>query len=284
MYYRPCDAMGVSVVTIRSVLIVVCTLGLQGCATQKERYTGLDKHSYGALTVYTDDDTHLPSAPPACDSTDRDFPTTDEPDSLAQFITRPLGSLEPIDQKLKDSGLQNNFKVYGDLTGGPTVAILDRSEDEITFWYYYKLVTMKEVVRAATTYCEHRPKPRVAVYDGSAKQCGNPITVNIPVSINGHTSSSTYVPTQVIANFKCIDPAVLAAQEEAAEADRAIRTDRDLIFSIQQELRRLGMLQGKADGSLGPRTRAAISAAQQRLGQRVDGRPSLGLLHALRTK
>lgn len=49
------------------------------------------------------------------------------------------------------------------------------------------------------------------------------------------------------------------------------------VRSIQQSLGRLGYDPGPADGSVGPRTRAAIQRYQQDNGLAVDGQPSAAL-------
>ncbi|MDP6707514.1 MAG: peptidoglycan-binding domain-containing protein [Alphaproteobacteria bacterium] len=54
------------------------------------------------------------------------------------------------------------------------------------------------------------------------------------------------------------------------------------IADVQRALARLGYDPGKADGLLGPRTRRAIEAYQRKQGRTADGRPTLGLLDALR--
>jgi S1-C subfamily serine protease len=54
-----------------------------------------------------------------------------------------------------------------------------------------------------------------------------------------------------------------------------------LVASIQTLLVLLGYDAGPADGALGPRTRAAIIAFQQRVGETPDGRPTDGLRNRL---
>jgi peptidoglycan hydrolase-like protein with peptidoglycan-binding domain len=61
----------------------------------------------------------------------------------------------------------------------------------------------------------------------------------------------------------------------------ALATSRS-IAEAQRLLRRLGYQPGAADGSLGPRTRQAIRAYQQRIGERVDGQVNERLLAHLR--
>ncbi len=54
-----------------------------------------------------------------------------------------------------------------------------------------------------------------------------------------------------------------------------------LIFQIQGYLGALGLDVGRPDGKIGPKTRAAIRAHQERNGLLVDGNPSLELLRHL---
>jgi localization factor PodJL len=54
------------------------------------------------------------------------------------------------------------------------------------------------------------------------------------------------------------------------------------IAEIQSLLRKLALMQGAADGTLGPATRTAIRQYQAMAGLKTDGEPSLDLLHELR--
>ena len=59
--------------------------------------------------------------------------------------------------------------------------------------------------------------------------------------------------------------------------------DRALVRDTQSELQRLGLLNGPADGSYGPRTGTAISEYQRQNGLLVDGAPSPALLAHMRS-
>jgi uncharacterized protein YcfJ len=67
-------------------------------------------------------------------------------------------------------------------------------------------------------------------------------------------------------------------------AARPAGFDRSLVRDTQTELQRLGLLNGPADGSYGPRTGAAISEYQRRSGLLVDGVPSPALLAHMRSR
>jgi membrane-bound lytic murein transglycosylase B len=53
-------------------------------------------------------------------------------------------------------------------------------------------------------------------------------------------------------------------------------------FELQTRLKALGYYDGAVDGNFGSGSKAAITAAQERLGLNGDGEPSMQLLNALR--
>jgi len=73
------------------------------------------------------------------------------------------------------------------------------------------------------------------------------------------------------------------AQPATYRPARAAPVSDPMVQATQQELIRLGMLNGGADGIMGPRTSGAISSFEQAHGLPVDGAPSprlLGILQA----
>ncbi|HUB11516.1 MAG TPA: peptidoglycan-binding domain-containing protein [Acetobacteraceae bacterium] len=75
-----------------------------------------------------------------------------------------------------------------------------------------------------------------------------------------------------------VAPVAMAAPPPEAAMGSAPAAPDPLVRSSQEELIRLGYLRGTADGYMGPRTRAAISAFQQTHGASVTGSPSPSLL------
>lgn len=74
-----------------------------------------------------------------------------------------------------------------------------------------------------------------------------------------------------LANINEIEPA--AGGNETTHS-----AQNNLLAKVQQELVRLGLLSGKADGIMTPQTEDAIRAHQKKLGLREDGQPSQELL------
>lgn len=83
-----------------------------------------------------------------------------------------------------------------------------------------------------------------------------------------------------VTTFRIERPA--AAPEPANVTDLLRDAASELTVSVQQELARLGLYQGAADGKAGPRTASAILAFQKSMAMPETGEASDGLLMALR--
>jgi hypothetical protein len=165
----------------------------------KPPHYGLNKQSYGPLASYRDQATHAPVNPPHCDPEfNADENTTELARQLTAVIAAPIQGTAAgrPDDPIATEELQHHFKFYGDPSGNPPVAILDRSRDGIVFWHDGELVILEEVANAAAEFCKR--KKRVAVYEGSARKCTEPQLM--PVSING---KKTMISTYVITSFRC---------------------------------------------------------------------------------
>jgi membrane-bound lytic murein transglycosylase B len=79
-----------------------------------------------------------------------------------------------------------------------------------------------------------------------------------------------------------VDPRPASPAPAAAPASPAVGADPITVKNIQYALGRLGYDAGTADGSLGPRTRAAIERYQRDNGLAADGQPSARLWEHLR--
>jgi hypothetical protein len=90
-------------------------------------------------------------------------------------------------------------------------------------------------------------------------------------------------PVAAPATSSWVDPRPASpARGGAVPASAAVGTDPITVKNIQYALGRLGYDAGPADGSLGPRTRAAISRYQRDNGLAADGQPSAQLWERLR--
>lgn len=73
--------------------------------------------------------------------------------------------------------------------------------------------------------------------------------------------------------------------EDSASLLQAVNAERAMIAQIQEQLMRLSLYPGPADGAAGPQTADAIRAYQSRVGMRPNGQPSEDLLvHMLATE
>lgn len=73
--------------------------------------------------------------------------------------------------------------------------------------------------------------------------------------------------------------------EDSANLLQAVNAERAMIAQIQEQLMRLSLYPGPADGTAGPQTADAIRAYQSRVGMRPSGQPSEDLLvHMLATE
>ena len=94
--------------------------------------------------------------------------------------------------------------------------------------------------------------------------------MNIQQQYDNAFSQCMYAKGEQVPGFAPVMVGVAASPSgygQAAAADPMVR-------ATQVELIRLGYLNGSADGSIGPRTRSAISSFEQTNGMPVDGSPS----------
>jgi hypothetical protein len=90
-------------------------------------------------------------------------------------------------------------------------------------------------------------------------------------------------PVAAPATSSWVDPGPASpALSGAAPVSAAVGADPITVKNIQYALGRLGYDAGPADGSLGPRTRAAIARYQRDNGLTADGQPSAQLWERLR--
>ena len=238
-----------------------------GC---KSPYEGIDETAYGQLTVYRQQ--NQISDVPYCDSLGADSAALGT--DIVYLLTKPFNDIFPVDPKLKEEGLVNEFRVPSDPMGGPTVVILRRNQRHISFWYIADSVQLAEVINAAIKYCKNAANTE-AYYTGSSRQCSEPKQMG--VSINGR---STVTLTYAISAFECGDGSNGAVAATAAPSSTPTKNPA-VVKDIQLQLRRLGLLAGAADGVFGTKTSAAIKEFQKRAGLPINGLPSDALLDRL---
>lgn len=85
--------------------------------------------------------------------------------------------------------------------GSVQVVALERRKDRIVLWHDVIVVPLEEAILGANAYCQAQNPYATAVYDGSARHCGQPM--RMPVALNGKQFT---IPTYAISRFQCVAP------------------------------------------------------------------------------
>lgn len=174
---------------MRTIGALICAIAVSSCTIpQKQKtYEGLQKDSYGSLS-----NIQLRSCDPNVPASGTPELTKD----IVGLITKEINGALTYDQTIVKEDLQDQFRLPAD-SGEPTVAILERSQDDILFWYDLNKVSYFEVANAANKYCGYNK--RKAIPEGSAERCGQPRL--LPYTVHGQRATTT--PTYVISGFMC---------------------------------------------------------------------------------
>jgi hypothetical protein len=154
-------------------------------------YIGLNKASYGPLQA---------KAPEDCQrSTTNNNPSTEQlSKKITGFLFKKPMSVFPADESVIREELQANFALPAN-AAYPNVAVLERNQQEITFWYQSPDISGDEVAKAAAQYCGRLRKRATA--PNFARFCPPPSPVVIKQA--GQPDVQVRV-TYVIANSLCV--------------------------------------------------------------------------------
>lgn len=235
-------------------------------------YESLDQNSYGELSMEVDEVTQKIIPPSLCDEeSSKSGLGNDKADlgrKITKFLFKTMEDSCKVDEVLEKEDLKNHFLMPGDPTSGPLVSILDRSENNILFWYCASLVKFDEVEKAAKDYCSRLNK--TLIYEGSARKCSKP-----QKNIFKGQKTETYV----ISSFQCTPITIASSSSIEPEKNK----NNDLVKNIQNELIRLNyLLNGEADGVMGKKTKAAIVEFQSKNNIPADGLATESLLSVLK--
>lgn len=176
------------IVGCAAAAFVVCTALIsasaqQGASAPEQPFFGLNLDSYGDRSPVRDSRFVL-GADRSCEKMlmfSSDLRTEALEPEFQASLRRPITGERQVDAladpSLVSAELVNHFRILAGRTfhrteedAGPTVAILSRGDDHITFWRSMPYVYYNEVREAAREWCGRRQMQ--AVPQGQSRQCG----------------------------------------------------------------------------------------------------------------